>query len=254
MLGVPLLFDLNTNNKLDTYFIQRYFNEFIIFADLPLPISDISDEKYHEKDIIPVIPHSNVETLLRIIKETDAEFKEKEQKLIDEFERKKKEVNIKEMERELKKQKRDQEKLRKENEKAEKKREKLEKESILKKEKEEKRNKKLMDAKLKQENLIEDQRLKKDSLAADINESEVDSRTKARIDKEKQLALAKEMSHYRITPEIEEEPTYEVDGKISCGSFKMNVLCFKHLPQSKRETTESHTTSYRFKESISYRS
>merc|ERR1711879_226363 len=76
--------------------------------DLPLPISDISGEKYHEKDIIPVLPHSNVETLLRIIKETDAEFKEKEQKLVDEFERKKKEVNIKEMERELKKQKREQ--------------------------------------------------------------------------------------------------------------------------------------------------
>ena len=120
------------------------------------------------------------------------------------------------MEKELRKQKRDQEKLRKENEKAQKKREKLEKEALLKKEKEEKRNKKLIDAKLKKENVIEDQRLKKESLEEDIKESEVDSRTKTRIDKEKQLALAKEMSQYRITPEIEEEPTYEVDRNISC--------------------------------------
>lgn len=176
----------------------------------------ISEEKYLEKDIIPVIPHSDVETLLRIIKETDDEFKEKEQQLLDEVERKKKEVNIKEMEKELKKQKRDQEKLKKENEKAQKKTEKLEKEALLKKEKEEKRTQKLMDAKLKKENVIEDQRLKKESLEKDIKDSEVDSRAKTRIDKEKQLALAKEMSQYRITPEIEEEPTYEIDGKISC--------------------------------------
>ena len=224
-------------------FVQRYFNEFIIFADLPLPISDISGEKYHEKDIIPVIPHSNVETLLRIIKETDAEFKEKEQKLVDEFERKKKEVNIKEMERELKKQKREQEKLRKENEKAEKKREKLEKESILKKEKEEKRNKKLMDAKLKKENLIEDQRLKNDTLDEDINESEVDSRNKERIDKEKQLALAKEMSQYRITPEINEEPTYEVDGKISCENLPelgVTLIDTKEISNEKENPFEAN--------------
>ena len=71
-----------------------------------------------------------------------------------------------------------------------------------------------MDA--KRENGIEGERLKKESLEEDIKESEVDSRTVSRIDKEKQLALAKEMSQYRITPEIEEEPTYEVDRNISC--------------------------------------
>merc|ERR1711981_558128 len=79
--------------------------------------TDISDEKHSVKDTIPVIPHANVETLLRIIKETDDEFKEKEQQLLDDIERKKKEDNIKEMEKELKRQKRDQEKLRKQNEK-----------------------------------------------------------------------------------------------------------------------------------------
>merc|ERR1712072_225357 len=79
--------------------------------------TEISDDKHSVKDTIPVIPHANVETLLRIIKETDDEFKEKEQQLLDDIERKKKEDNIKEMEKELKKQKRDQEKLRKQNEK-----------------------------------------------------------------------------------------------------------------------------------------
>ena len=60
----------------------------------------ICDEKCLEKDIIPVIAHSNVETCLLIIYETDDKFKEKEQQLLAEVEQKKKEVNIKEMEKE----------------------------------------------------------------------------------------------------------------------------------------------------------
>ena len=50
----------------------------------------ICDEKCLEKDIIPFIPHSNVETRLLIIYETDDEVKEKEQQLLAEVKRKKK--------------------------------------------------------------------------------------------------------------------------------------------------------------------
>ena len=106
------------------------------------------------------------------------------------------------MEKELKKQKRDQEKLRKENEKAQMKREKLEKEARLKKEKEEKRSKKAIDAKLRKENDAEAQRLAKESKT---KEPKVDSAAKAQIEKEKLLALEKEMGQYRITPDVDEE-------------------------------------------------
>ena len=142
---------------------------------------------------------------LRIIKETDNEFKEKEKQIIDEIERKRKEEHIKQMEKELKKQKREQEKLRKENEKAQIRQEKLEKEARLKKEKEEKRSKKAIDAKLKKENEAESRRLAKESSLDKNEDSEVDSATKARIEQEKILALEKEMSHYRITPDVDEE-------------------------------------------------
>ena len=165
----------------------------------------VSDESLPPKEVIPVLPHSDVQMFLRIIKETDNEYREKEKQIIDEIERKRKEENIKQMEKELKKQKRDQEKLRKENEKAQVKREKLEKEARLKKEKEEKRSKKAIDAKLKKENEAEARRQAKESKLDTTKDSEIDSGAKIQIEKEKVLALEKEMSQYRITPDVDEE-------------------------------------------------
>merc|ERR1712150_431097 len=101
----------------------------------------ISDETNPQKDNIPLMPHSDVEKLLRIIKETDEEFREKEQQILDAFERSEREKNIKEMEKELKKQKKSQEKLRKENEKAQKRQEKLEQDAMKKKKKKKKKKK-----------------------------------------------------------------------------------------------------------------
>ena len=170
-----------------------------------------SGESLPRTEIIPVLPKSEVEMFLRIIKETDDEFKDKEKQIIDEIERKRKEEQIKQMEKELKKQKREQEKLRKENEKAQIRQEKLEKEARLKKEKEEKRSKKAIDAKLKKENEAEARRLAKESSLDKNEDSEVDSATKARIEEEKILALEKEMSHYRITPDVEEIPHTKLD-------------------------------------------
>merc|ERR1711994_1191047 len=74
------------------------------------PAVNISDESLLPQEVIPILPHSDVETFLRIIKETDDEFREKEKQIIDEIERTRKEENIKQMEKELKKQKKDQEK------------------------------------------------------------------------------------------------------------------------------------------------
>merc|ERR1712154_144113 len=103
------------------------------------PAMLVSDGSLPPKEVIPVLPHSDVHTFLRIIKETDNEYREKEKQIIDEIERKRKEENIKQMEKELKKQKRDQEKLRKENEKAQVKREKKKKRGLFKKKKKKKK-------------------------------------------------------------------------------------------------------------------
>ena len=150
--------------------------------------------------------HADVEKILQIIKETDDEFREKEHQILDEIERKRKEENIKEMEKELKRQKKDQEKLKKENEKAQKKREKLEKESQLKKEKEEKQMQKKMEAKLKKEQEAESRRMEQESKVEKKKKLAADSETQKQIDKEKQLAIEKEMSQYRITPDVDEDP------------------------------------------------
>merc|ERR1711994_407426 len=71
------------------------------------PATNISDESLLPQEVIPILPHSDVETFLRIIKETDDEFREKEKQIIDEIERTRKEEHIKQMEKELKKQKKD---------------------------------------------------------------------------------------------------------------------------------------------------
>ena len=173
------------------------------------PAVNISDESLLPQEVIPILPHSDVETFLRIIKETDDEFREKEKQIIDEIERTRKEEHIKQMEKELKKQKKDQEKLRKENEKAQIRQEKLEREARLKKEKEEKRTKKAIDAKLKKENEAEARRVAEESKLAKKKDSEVDSATKAQMEKERILALEKEMSHYRITPDVDEEVAHK---------------------------------------------
>merc|ERR1712113_496716 len=76
------------------------------------PAVNISDESLLPQEVIPILPHSDVETFLRIIKGTDDEFREKEKQIIDEIERTRKEEHIKQMEKELKNQKKDQEKLR----------------------------------------------------------------------------------------------------------------------------------------------
>merc|ERR1712019_88803 len=69
------------------------------------PAANISDESLLPQEVIPILPLSDVETFLRIIKETDDEFREKEKQIIDEIERTRKEEQIKQMEKELKKQK-----------------------------------------------------------------------------------------------------------------------------------------------------
>merc|ERR1712083_68458 len=112
---------------------------------------DVSEQVGLQTSSTTIMSGADVEKILRIIKETDDEFKEKEKQILDEFERRRKQENIKEMEKELKRQKREQEKLRKENEKAQKKRDKMEKEEQRKKEKEELANKKKMEAKMKKE-------------------------------------------------------------------------------------------------------
>merc|ERR1711997_496451 len=100
-------------------------------------------------------------------------------------------MGIKEMEKELKKQKREQEKLRKE--------------------KEELANKKKIEAKMKKEHEAEIRRLEID--AKQNRTTEVDSRDKTIIDKEKQLAIEKEMSQYRITPDIDKKSKYNTGNK-----------------------------------------
>merc|ERR1711997_1327713 len=74
---------------------------------------DVSENDGIQTGSTTIMSGADVEKILRIIKETDEEFKEKEKQILDEFERRRKEENIKEMEKELKKQKREQEKLRK---------------------------------------------------------------------------------------------------------------------------------------------
>merc|ERR1739841_174263 len=74
---------------------------------------DVSEQDGLQTGSTTIMSGADVEKILRIIKETDEEFKEKEKQILDEFERRRKEENIKEMEKELKKQKREQEKLRK---------------------------------------------------------------------------------------------------------------------------------------------
>merc|ERR1712113_122811 len=109
---------------------------------------DVSEQVGLQTSSTTIMSGADVEKILRIIKETDDEFKEKEKQILDEFERRRKEENIKEMEKELKKQKREQEKLRKENEKAQKKRDKMEKEE---------QKKKKIEAKMKKEKQILDE-------------------------------------------------------------------------------------------------
>merc|ERR1711972_500032 len=67
------------------------------------PAANDSGESLPRTEIIPVLPHSEVEMFLRIIKETDDEFREKEKQIIDEIERKRKEEHIKQMKLEKKK-------------------------------------------------------------------------------------------------------------------------------------------------------
>ena len=172
---------------------------------------DVSENDGLQTGSTTIMSGADVEKILRIIKETDEEFKEKEKQILDEFERRRKEENIKEMEKELKKQKREQEKLRKENEKAQKKRDKMEKEEQRKKEKEELANKKKIEAKMKKEHEAEIRRLEID--AKQNRTTEVDSRDKTIIDKEKQLAIEKEMSQYRITPDIDNKSKYNTGNK-----------------------------------------
>ena len=172
---------------------------------------DVSEPVGLQTSSTTIMSGADVEKILRIIKETDDEFKEKEKQILDEFERRRKEENIKEMEKELKKQKREQEKLRKENEKAQKKRDKMEKEEQRKKEKEELANKKKIEAKMKKEHEAEMRRLERD--AKQNRTTEVDSRDKTIIDKEKQLAIEKEMSQYRITPDIDKKSKYYTGSK-----------------------------------------
>merc|ERR1712110_1388405 len=172
---------------------------------------DVSENDGLQTGSTTIMSGSDVEKILRIIKETDEEFKEKEKQILDEFERRRKEENIKEMEKELKKQKREQERLRKENEKTQKKRDKMEKEEQKKKEKEELANKKKIEAKMKKEHEAEIRRLETDAKQNGTNE--VDSRDKTIIDKEKQLAIEKEMSQYRITPDIDKKSKYDTGNK-----------------------------------------
>merc|ERR1712190_120830 len=61
------------------------------------PAVNISDESLLPTEVIPILPHSDVETFLRIIKETDDEFREKEKQIIDKIERTRKEEHIKQM-------------------------------------------------------------------------------------------------------------------------------------------------------------
>merc|ERR1711993_131034 len=72
---------------------------------------DVSEQDGLQTGSTTIMSGEDVEKILRIIKETDEEFKEREKQILDEFERRRKEENIKEMEKELKKQKREQEKL-----------------------------------------------------------------------------------------------------------------------------------------------
>ena len=191
------------------YFTSTYvFVLFIIGSSIGI---DVSENDGLQTGSTTIMSGADVEKILRIIKETDEEFKEKEKQILDEFERRRKEENIKEMEKELKKQKREQEKLRKENEKAQKKRDKMEKEEQRKKEKEELANKKKIEAKMKKEHEAEIRRLEID--AKQNRTTEVDSRDKTIIDKEKQLAIEKEMSQYRITPDIDNKSKYNTGNK-----------------------------------------
>ena len=112
------------------FHFHLHFVLFIIGSSISI---DVSENDGLQTGSTTIMSGADVEKILRIIKETDEEFKEKEKQILDEFERRRKEENIKEMEKELKKQKREQEKLRKENEKAQKKRDKMEKEEQRKK-------------------------------------------------------------------------------------------------------------------------
>ena len=72
-----------------------------------------------------------------------------------------------------------------------------------------------MEAKIKKENKEEAQRLKQESQQDQQKRSETDSGTDLLIDKEKQLAIEKEMSQYRITPDIEEEATDDFENVVA---------------------------------------
>ena len=202
---------LEIYSKTKTFLLFHFHLRFVLFIIGSSIGIDVSEQDGLQTGSTTIMSGSDVEKILRIIKETDEEFKEKEKQILDEFERRRKEENIKEMEKELKKQKREQEKLRKENEKAQKKRDKMEKEEQRKKEKEELANKKKIEAKMKKEHEAEIRRLETD--AKQNRTTEVDSRDKTIIDKEKQLAIEKEMSQYRITPDIDKKSKYDTGNK-----------------------------------------
>merc|ERR1712154_359548 len=83
--------------------------------------------------------------------------------------------------------------------------------------------------------------------------TEVDSRDKAIIDKEKQLAIEKEMSQYRITPDIDKKAKYdagnkelrEVEADIQLedagNPFEEYATRMEHINESSKKLIQSNT-------------